>query len=293
VVIFSDRLDSNHHRAIRGLNRAGYTVALLNNRSFTAGQGFPNEVAFALETGNAGRDIGAYIRGLHFIRSLNALAANARILFLNDSVVYLPGHEAVFADLATRTSDWVGITANRQSEFHVSSWCFGLSAGVVDSEAFRRWSTALLPINNRAYLIREGEVGLSQALLAAGYRPDVLFGSDSWRTLVRELDETGQTSQLILPRRLRGHADEQMFLNSNQTNLLTVPGVATGRFPFLKKDLLYRDVFDRSDIDDLCTLIAARYGTAIADESHGFLFARGNGSDLRGVRKMRWCLDLD
>jgi glycosyltransferase involved in cell wall biosynthesis len=298
LVIFSERLDNNHHRVIKGLARAGYAVALLNNRSFAPGQTYPDGVAVAIENRNVGRDVGAYLRGLRYVQAQRILTPDARVMFLNDSVIFLPGHEAVFMAFAARQNDWVGMTESHHPTYHVTSWCFEFSAALTNGEGFRQWSTSFVPLNNRVHLINEGEIGLSRALLDAGHKPKVLYDSTFWGLLLEAACGGEDCPSWVIPRHLRlidqsEHARDGVVQRANQAHLFTFGGVLSNEFPFVKKDLLYRNVFDRNDLDVLCDGIAHRHGAIIADECRTFLFRRGNGIGLRGVAKLRWVLGLD
>jgi glycosyltransferase involved in cell wall biosynthesis len=298
LVIFSERLDNNHHRAIQGLARAGYAVALANNRSFAAGQAYPDGVTVAIENRNVGRDVGAYLRGLRYVQAQRILAPDARVMFLNDSVIFLPGHETVFMAFAAQRDDWVGMTESHRPTYHVTSWCFELSAALIGGEGFRQWSTSFMPLNNRVHLINEGEIGLSRALLDAGHKPKILYDSTFWGRLQEAASGREGCPSRIIPRQLRGmdqrqSARDSVVQRANQTHLFTFGGVFSDQFPFVKKDLLYRNVFDEDDLDVLCDGIAQRHGAMIADECRTFLFRRGNGGGLRGVARLRWMLGLD
>lgn len=297
-VIFAERLGHNHYRVINGLARSGYAVALLNNRSFAVDQSYPDGVAFAVENHNVGRDFGAYLRGLRLIQAKGYLAADARIMFLNDSVIYLPGHEAVFAMFAEQKDDWIGITENHHVEYYVASWCFELSIAIINGDAFRKWSAAMMPLNNRAYLISRGEIGLSRALLRAGYKPKVLFDSTFWSALCSAIGGLRTDLAKVIPRYLRtmdrqGFGKNGILRKANQAHLFTFGGALSGLFPFLKKDILYRYVFEEYEVEALCEELATRYGDAIADECRGFLFRRGNGANLQGFAGIRWIIGVD
>lgn len=298
LAIFCERLDNNHQRVIQGLTRAGYAVALVNNRSFAPGQTYPDGVAVAIENRNVGRDVGAYLRGLRYVQAQRILTPDARVMFLNDSVIFLPGHEAVFMAFAAQRDDWVGMTESHRPTYHVTSWCFELSATLIGGEGFRQWSTSFMPLNNRVHLINEGEIGLSRALLNAGHRPKILYDSTFLGRLLEAAAGREGCPSRIIPRQLRGmdqgkSARDSIIRRANQTHLFTFGGVFSDQFPFVKKDLLYRNVFDQDDLDVLCDGIAQRHGAMIADECRTFLFRRGNGIGLRGVARLRWRLGLD
>ena len=294
--IYAGTLDANHQRTMRALSQAGYCVILINNQAFDDVTGVPPEAAFIIENHNVGRDIGAYIRALRVIRAHGGLTSQARVLFLNDSVIYLPGAQASFATMATAQEDWIGIASDDQGSFHLSSWCFQLSAAVVNSAAFHRWAAQLAPLTNRVYLIRAGEIRLSRILFAAGLQPRVLFDRSFWLSLCDRIRASDNVVAGILPRNLmelypKGRDNNRFLSLANQTHLFTFPGIAFGVFPFLKKDLYHRRVFSLEHIELLCAEIAARYGHPLAAECRHILFGRGQVS--RGRSGLRRWLGVD
>jgi hypothetical protein len=207
---------------------------------------------------------------------------------MNDSVLYLPGVEAVFAALAEAPEDWAGATASAQHRFHISSWCFQLSTAVINGPTFRHWAARFRFVANRAYLIRAGEMRLSRMLLTAGFQPRVLFDDRFWLSLCSRIDGSGNVLAAILPRNLvelypKGRDNARFLRLANQTHLFTFPGIAFGVFPFVKKDLYYRRVFSLEHVELLCAEIACRYGESVAAECRRALFdeQQGRGSDLR------------
>jgi hypothetical protein len=288
--IYTDRLAANHLRAIDALVRAGYAVVLANNKPFAMADEIPDTVAFAIENHNFGRDLGAYLRTLRFLESRDALAAGARVLFLNDSVVFLPGVETVFRRFATAEDDWIGVGEIFHGGHHVTSWCFQLSLDVLRGEAFHGWAATFRPLQNRVYLIHAGEMGLSRALFRSGLKPLVLFDGAYWRSLANTTATTSPDLEDVLPNNARHLRQDALLYGTNQIHLFTFPGVMTGSFPFLKKDLLYRDVFSEDQLDRLCAAIEGRYGVDIGQECRRYLFARGNGRALRGWANLQWRL---
>ena len=294
--IYAGTLDANHRRTMLALSQAGYCIILINNQAFDDVAEVPPEAAFIIENRNIGRDMGAYIRALRVIQAHGILTSQGRVLFLNDSVIYLPGAQASLATMATAQEDWIGITGNDQGSFHLSSWCFQLSAAVVNSAAFHRWTTQLALIPNRVYLIRAGEIRLSRILLTAGLRPRVLFDRSFWLSLCDRIRTSDNIVASILPRNLTElypkHRDNDRFLYmANQTHLFTFPGIAFGLFPFLKKDLYHRRVFSLEHIELLCADIAARYGHPLAAECRHILLGRGQVS--RGCSSLRRRLGIE
>ncbi|HEX2944103.1 MAG TPA: hypothetical protein VHO91_23815 [Rhodopila sp.] len=297
LVIYAAALDANHHRAIKALSAAGYRIALINNRRFDDAHAIPADVALILENHNVGRDIGAYIRAIRQISTLYGLTADARVLFLNDSVIFLPGVEAVFQAFAQVGDEWTGVTESRNGGYHVASWGFQVSAAVLRSDAFRQWAAAFNLTTNRAYLIRNGEIGLTKALLSAGYRPRVLFGIDFLSSLFERIQQFDNASARIVPcymnpGDLADGIHEELLDRINHTHLMTFPGVVSKAFPFIKKDLYYRHVFSREQIEALCREVARLHGQDLAAECHDILLSRIDGATLRGWTGLCWRLGI-
>jgi lipopolysaccharide biosynthesis protein len=156
---------------LRGISSAGYAILFVT----TAG-GLPEDLRRRLDAlcvrvftrENRGRDFGAWQFGLNRLEGLETLDW---LLLANDSVF------GPLFDLSETTSrmeasgaDFWGITDSYQGRWHLQSYFLCLGGAVVRAEAFRAVLAKDFAGLTKQQIIDEGEIGLSQALVAAGYR---------------------------------------------------------------------------------------------------------------------------
>lgn len=127
---------------------------------------------------NIGRDFGAYRAAtLH-------LAAQgfkpSRVIYLNDSVYYLagPALDDFTRKLAASPYDVVGALENHAHSHHLGSYALSLSgAAFADPKILRFWQR-YRPYDLRPYVIKKGELRLSNTLRRCGYRFDTVYGAE-------------------------------------------------------------------------------------------------------------------
>lgn len=133
---------------------------------------------------NIGRDIGAYRAAtLHLNRQgLDA----SRVLYLNDSVIYIPGPDLArfVRALSHTTYDVVGGAENHEFEHHLGSYAFSISGRVFRDQKLLAFWRAYKPYDLRPHAIRKGELKLTTLYKRQGYRLDVIYGADElWERL--------------------------------------------------------------------------------------------------------------
>ncbi|MCG6205019.1 rhamnan synthesis F family protein [Rhodopseudomonas sp. HC1] len=160
---------------LRALEAAGYRITFVtNSQSFPAEsrQRVAPHCHAMLWRFNTGYDFGAYKDGIASVGDLHELDA---LVLMNDSV-YGP-----FSDLAgmlsavdrTRADFW-GIVDSWELRYHVQSFFLLFLPTALRSTAFREFWQAMPYVDNKGWVIRNGEVGLTQALAAQGLRGGVL-----------------------------------------------------------------------------------------------------------------------
>ena len=89
-----------------------------------------------IEQYNAGRDFGAFKTGVEYLRQ-QPLHNVDKIIFMNDSTLILPDNFRLMIKKALST-DWnfLGATENYEKIFHVSSYFFGVSKKIFQSDWF-------------------------------------------------------------------------------------------------------------------------------------------------------------
>lgn len=121
---------------------------------------------------NTGYDFGAYKDGIAAIDDLQSLDG---LVLMNDSV-YGPfwSLAETLAAVDRRRADFWGIVDSWELRYHIQSFFLLLTPAALRSKAFAAFWQAMPYVNNKGWVIRNGEVGLSQALARQGLRGRVL-----------------------------------------------------------------------------------------------------------------------
>jgi lipopolysaccharide biosynthesis protein len=121
---------------------------------------------------NTGYDFGAYKDGIASIINLDQLDG---LLLMNDSV-YGPFRQLreVLSRLDGSTADFWGIADSFEYQHHIQTFFMFFFPTALRSPAFRNFWAHLPYVNHKRWVIRNGEVGLSQRLYRAGLRSSVL-----------------------------------------------------------------------------------------------------------------------
>lgn len=133
---------------------------------------------------NQGRDFGAYRAATLYLHAKGY--APERLLYLNDSVIYLRGThlDAMVRALVDSVYDVVGTFENHQFVHHFGTYAFSISRTVFnDSRILKFWRT-YRPYNLRPHTIRRGEAGLAEHLKKYNYRIDVIYSVDKLALLL-------------------------------------------------------------------------------------------------------------
>jgi lipopolysaccharide biosynthesis protein len=121
---------------------------------------------------NAGLDFGSWALALQRY----ADAVDGRLLLVNDSV-YAPVRDlpGAFARLTAEPADFYGMVESLVLAPHLQSWFLLFENHVVRSPAFRAIFAQRFEAMSKDDVIKAGELGLSAALLAAGFRYTALY----------------------------------------------------------------------------------------------------------------------
>lgn len=129
-----------------------------------------NDGVLVMQNDNIGYDFRMWQKALEAVdyRSYD------EVVLMNSSV-YGPIFplDAIFAEMTARPNDFWGITECFQMQPHVQSYFFVFRKKVIMSEAFAAFWQGVLPYRNKLQVIQSYEVGLTQWLVEAGFRPDV------------------------------------------------------------------------------------------------------------------------
>ena len=254
---------------LRALAEAGLSVVFVTNSgrlppaSMAALQRF---CAGVLIRRNVGYDFGAWREGIE--RLALPRADTEMLVIINDSVYgpLCPLHGLIERIDLTEADLW-GLTESWQSRYHLQSYFLAFSRAVLASDAWRKFWASVQPVASKHWVIRTYEVGLTQALLRAGFRAQALW---PYEPLVREAElpagaERREAQERDDPiyearrrhaRRIRDAAVGRIPLNptSDLWRQLLLAG-----YPFLKRELLRDNPTRVLDVADWREVVRAAF----------------------------------
>jgi hypothetical protein len=295
---------------LRGLD---YNIILINNGILAADQ-IPPFSPFChtlVSKARGGRDFGSYQYATRYLRQLAEHMPVRQIIYCNDSVFIRPSR---FTQLLVRIratdDDYIGMTETFEFHYHISSWFFAISRKTFDASEFQRFWAKYRPGSSRFHSIHKGEIGLSRALIRGGIYPNVLFTGKTvvdlcFNNADRLVRRLSRLSGIILWGRVRNELaalaaapepsgasvgeemvrrrvhDEASF--ENNTNLYNLFLIELCDFPFIKKDIVFRNQYLVGQIEDVIE------GWTDEDREHireilGFFRSRNAMRWMRGVR---------
>lgn len=148
-----------------------------------------------LQRNNRGKDIGAYKDAYNYIFELG-LNKVARVIFANDSVVYLgETTENLIDELCNKDADLIGYSHVQEIHYHIQSFLFSCSNYLINHEKFIKFWSKYKPIDRRRYMIHKGEVGITKNAIKASATIKVINSlSDLYKlTEVTQLEEIIQS----------------------------------------------------------------------------------------------------
>ena len=132
---------------------------------------------FLLRTGE-GRDFGAFKCGFEWLQASSDYSALDVLLFANDSLYYsATGIARDVKDMLDAEEDWACLFESLPPAYHAQSFFQVFRRPVLSSEAFSRFWNEYVPRSTRRHAIKKGELGLSRALLTAGFHPFAVYSS--------------------------------------------------------------------------------------------------------------------
>ncbi len=308
-VVYSSKLEKNHLRALNGLYDAGYEVIVIANKNMTITSAEQKKLFGLFYNHNVGRDIDAYCRAMTYIYQKKLLDSFPKVLFLNDSVIFLNNCGKYFTKFSNSTNDYVGIASMSVHNFHIPSWCFQLSSTCLLQPAIVKFFTTFMPMNSRRYLIIHGEIALTQTLLQAGYAPQTLddpsslpnytklnsyfFPTIVFHHLANSLFKIGisidpvthdfvNSSDIDPSKFVTQPCDPERFSDLlfslgkfdyivNRVHLFNLNAVLYNEFPFIKKDLYFRCVYSPSVLKAFANELGGKENSDIEAEVTNYI----------------------
>lgn len=137
---------------------------------------------------NVGRDIGAYRAATLYLNSTKLPAS--RVLYFNDSVIYLAGPELdrMVRQLAESDYPVIGTFENHEFEHHIGSYAFSVSDDVFRNRKMLKFWRGYRPYDVRPHAIHNGEIGLSRRIKKLGFSIDVIYSVDRLSDKLHAMD---------------------------------------------------------------------------------------------------------
>jgi lipopolysaccharide biosynthesis protein len=160
---------------LRELVDAGFRITFVSNSPTFPEQNWARVSPFcrnAMWRFNTGYDFGAYKDGIALIADLNDLDG---LLLMNDSV-YGPFWKLrdTLSSIDTSRTDFWGIADSWEYQHHIQTFFMIFFPTALRTSAFKTFWASLPYVNHKKWVIRNGEVKLSQVLESAGLRSGVL-----------------------------------------------------------------------------------------------------------------------
>ncbi|HTW28270.1 MAG TPA: rhamnan synthesis F family protein [Acetobacteraceae bacterium] len=229
---------------LRAFAEAGFSIVFVTNsgRLQPAAMSALQQIcACVLVRRNVGYDFGAWREG--FAHLALPRPDTELVVMANDSV-YGPLRplDDLLAQIDFERADVWGLTESWQSRFHLQSYFLAFRPEVLASEAWRRFWTAVRPAPSKHWIIHRNEIGLTQALIRAGFRVQSVWPYTRLLQVVDPELTDGEPSRDPVQQVRRDHARrirEAMVrqVPMNPTSDLWRQLLLAG-FPFIKRELL-------------------------------------------------------
>lgn len=302
----------SHLRVLREMKSAGispYVVSNLPLSEADAAKIAPLAVG-TLERPNVGYDFGGYRDGILNIKE--QLPDLNRLWLLNDSTWMIPQDTSWFDDARDLDVDFAAATSNfamprfdpdrfreikwsfsfMHRNFHYASYALGIGKPILQDPGFFRYWQKMEIRNHKSLVVRQGEIGLSQWILAQGYSHGATFEVDKLDAELDLLDSkeiNTIASELVIPESPRLEAQRALALQSDpltaagradrialiltavsrQASGYVLPGYSLRRcgFQFLKKSPLTLSPQSAEVMHMLINRIEGEVGVEICDEA--------------------------
>ncbi len=278
-VVYTNILQANHHRALKALYSAGYEVIIIANKPLTLTEEEQKSLFGFFYNHNIGRDIGGYCRSISYLYQTKLFDHLTKVLFLNDSVVFLSKTSEYFQKMNASTQDWVGVTESAYHKYHVSSWCFQLSKKCLKEPQIINFFEKFTPISSRHYLINRGEVEISQLLVSLRFFPRVfenIHDIINYKNINIYYLPTLVLQYLIKLKIIKEAYENREYLvhvvlakwakTHNSTHILNLNAALYNDFPFIKKDLRQREVHRLCELKQFVDELALKEDSIIVND---------------------------
>jgi len=236
-----------HH--VRSLAETGLSVVFVTNAGFLrpdAMAALQDICAGVLIRSNVGYDFGAWREGFEILQLPRP--NTEMVVMANDSVYgpIRPLHDLIAAIDFSKADVW-GCTESWQTRYHLQSYLMAFSPRVVASEAWGKFWGTVRPTWSKMWLVRLYEIGLTQAMLKAGFTCRAIW---PYQSLINDLDP-----ELLMDHTEAGPNLADPTIRARQYHTRHIRNVVVARrplnptsdlwrqlmqarFPFIKRELL-------------------------------------------------------
>lgn len=271
--IYAIRPDSNDcpfwiADMLDALQRAAINVCIVSNCDLNPSQiELFKEFSYRIIVRDgSGRDFGSYKDA---ILELFARSDVKRLLLLNDSVYVFSSRIGKMLSALTVESDAVIATnENIEIHYHLQSFAISVPKPVFDDCRFRLFWERFLPVTDRRYVIRRGEVGLTRRLFKINPKVTILYNVTKLEQQINKLGSIFWCDPRALPVRHRdiipvgSRGVTEFSPSSNQVAAAICEGIVrssqvhSGGFYFLayldaailKRDIVFRREFRLNEV---------------------------------------------
>jgi hypothetical protein len=233
---------------VAGLGEAGWSVVVVSNSGQLQPDGLAalqDRCAGVLVRRNVGYDFGAWRDALE--RLGLPRADTEQVAIVNDSIYgpLTPLRQAL-SRIDVNAADVWGLTDSWQRRYHLQSYFLVFSRKVLDSAAWRKFWRRVRPAPSKHYLIQRYEVGLTQAMLRAGFRCQALWPYAD--LLARALAAQRGAGKLDRhQKRIAAAASARQPLNPTSDLWRQL---LEARYPFIKRELLRDNPSRVADVNE-------------------------------------------
>jgi len=299
-------LSQNLLAHIEVLNRSGYNILLVHNGPLSARlvELFQPRCHTLVAKYYGGRDFGCYQYGTSLLQELSDGQALVQVIYCNESVFVRPSRLVPLVErIREARAPHIGVTGSWGIAYHVSSWFFAVSGELFRDAVFQQFWAEYLPSSGRRHAIQQGEIRLSAHLQGQGVQPEILYPPRLvgdlcvnlepdrlaqalprlssiilWQHLQDRMNVTDAIGREILRRIVLDQGE--LHSTSNLYNLLLL---VFCDFPFIKKDLVLRNDYSLSQIEEALQSWEGEDRQHVA-EIVGFFRARGAMRWQQGIR---------
>lgn len=182
------------HRLFMDLRNHGYTVIVCHADGAdkpARDRRFPEQVDCVIYRTNSGYDFGSWALGIELLS--DALDDLDELLLVNDSM--FGTLHPVIGMLDRLNSPFQCVTDSYEKEYHAQSYLIRFKRDAIRDRTLRNFFLNYGHYDDKSTVIAKGELGLSGAMLSAGFELDALFPYD--RVASAYLDEMASTIGLL------------------------------------------------------------------------------------------------